>query len=270
MNWICWLRDHDWALPKDLWLRCKRCDAGPYDDVTLPEWWRNIQRFKISPKIKRVHTWFRSRPCWVKGHAWSPMSYICQRCGMTGEEVAERGEWTLPEWKKLWRPWLHDRFFVVPPAPNHWRYAVQAFNWRFGIERSTVYIRDEKYLLRYIAYLGPIGLRLHKFYRGDDDRASHTHPWPFITFPFKNYLEALYKEGTFIRWNSVTRFRFHYRPAHHEHVVSGPYDLTFKGAPIVWSDFKPFWTFVITGPIVQTWGFYPKPGKFVPWQEYKV
>ena len=273
MNWICWLTGHRWH---EFTLRtgdpiggpatyqhvmCARCRVAPYDDVTLHEWWLNLYRFTLSPKIKRVRTWLRSRPCWVKDHDWHPASDICRRCGMTGTEVAERGEWTLPEWKKLWRPWLHDRFFVVPPAPNHWRYAVQAFNWRFGIERSTVYIRGEKYLLRYIAYLGPIGLRLHKFYRGDDDRASHTHPWPFITFPFSDYVQRVFQEGAEIKaWNVVRRFRFHYRSADFEHIVIGPLKNMNVGS---------FWTFVITGPIVQTWGFYPKPGKFVPWQEYK-
>ena len=277
MNWICWLLDHDWVRDTNMsgrrYTYCHRCDAAPYDNVTIPERCRNCYRFTLFPKIKRVRTWFRSRPCWVKGHDWSPMSDICQRCGMTGTEAAERSEWTLPEWKKLWRPWLHDRFFVVPANPTHWRYAVQAFNWRFGIERSTVYIRDEKYLLRYIAYLGPIGLRLHKFYRGDDDRASHTHPWPFITFPFSTYRERRFKEGVEIPGpHYVDRFRFHYRPAAHEHIVVGRVKL-FEHTPGIlawWSDFRPFWTFVITGPIVQTWGFYPKPGKFVPWQEYKA
>ena len=276
MNWICWLLDHDWTKVRyggyTHNFSCSRCGRGAYDDTTLPGGVRNFYHFTLSPKIKRVHTWFRSRPCWVKGHAWSPMSDICQRCGMTGTEAAERSEWTLPEWKKLWRPWLHDRFFVVPPAPHHWRYAVQAFNWRFGLERSTVYIRGEKYLLRYIAYLGPIGLRLHKFYRGDDDRASHTHPWPFITFPFAPYRERRFEEGVeILEPFYVKAFRFHYRSATHEHIVVGgvkPFEHT-PGIICQAHDPRPFWTFVITGPIVQTWGFYPKPGKFVPWQEYK-
>ena len=270
MNWICWLIGHKWKLIFPIY--CQRCGHPPYDNTTLPDWWYIFYRFTLSPKIKRARTWFRSRPCWVKGHAWSPMSDICQRCGMTGTEAAERSEWTLPEWRKLWRPWLHDRFFVVPPAPNHWRYAVQAFNWRFGIERSTVYIRGEKYLLRYIAYLGPIGLRLHKFYRGDDDRASHTHPWPFITFPFATYRERRFKEGVEIPGPFyVKAFRFHYRPSTHEHIVVNRVKIDeYAGFAAYTSDLRPFWTFVITGPIVQTWGFYPKPGKFVPWQEYKA
>jgi hypothetical protein len=36
---------------------------------------------------------------------------------MTGIEDAERGEWMLPEWKKLWRAWLSDlprRIFGQP------------------------------------------------------------------------------------------------------------------------------------------------------------
>jgi hypothetical protein len=273
MKFLCWLIDHDWkhSIP----LRCARCRAEPYDDLTLPEWWLNVWRFRLAPIAKRVRVWFRSRPCWIKDHEWSPVAEHCLRCKQTGIDVAEQGEWTLPQWKKLWRPWLTDRFYIVKPYIQEQSiYAIQVFAWRFGLERSTIYIRGAKYMTRYIAYLGPIGLRLHQFFRGDDDRASHTHPWPFITFPFTSYVEQVYLEGAFVEERLVRAFRFHYRPADFEHIVKGPAwtndGMTYKGV-LLYSNVDPplFWTFVITGPKTDDWGFYPKPGKFVYWRDYK-
>src|SRR5580692_11012239 len=68
---------------------------------------------------------------------------------------------------------------------------------RWGFESSRVWgsYRDsaEPYLDRYILYFWPITLRLHRFWRGDDDRAPHDHPWWFITIPFTSYVEAVYE-----------------------------------------------------------------------------
>ncbi len=281
MNWLCWLFDHDWTFPAAASTKacCRRCDAEPYDDVTLPEVFRNT---RIVPRVKwfaaSVRLWLRSRKCWKPGHDWSPTSCYCQRCGLTGIQVSESPEWTLPEWKKLWRGWLHDRFHVVKPYLNDQvLYAVQTLGWRWGIEKSNLYIRGDHYMVRYIAYLGPIGLRLHKFMTGDDDSAPHTHPWAFITFPLHSYVEALYEKGAFKRFNVVKKFRFHYRPATHEHIVKGPMfsfggpDVYYRGAPLYSTapGFEPFWTIVIMGHKSNDWGFYPKPGKFVHWRDYK-
>jgi len=153
-------------------------------------------------------------------------------------------------------------------------WCVEIFGKRFGFERAPISINGEKYMTRYIMYLGWINLRLHQFFRGDDDRASHTHPWWFITFPFTNYSEAVYEKGMYVKTRVVKRFRFHYRAADHEHIVLGPcrvkvrfYGLhIFPGLPDMPG--KPFWTLVIAGSKVQTWGFYPEPGVFVPWWEF--
>lgn len=117
MNLLCWLIDHDWvnrtrSFPS-LAITCRRCGAAPYDDVTLPEWWLNVLRFRLRPFAKRARLWIKSRKCWKPGHDWSPTSERCQRCGMSGAEDAERGEWLLPEWKKLWLKWLQDRWFIL-------------------------------------------------------------------------------------------------------------------------------------------------------------
>lgn len=279
MKMLCWLKDHDWR-----WIgygsvrhaRCRRCADTAYENVTLPE---RIRALRIPGRIARLKAWIRSRPCWLHGHSWSNFSEVCTRCKRTGTDVAESSEWTLVEWKQLWRGWLYDRFHVVEQyLEDQSIYAVQVLGSRFGVERSTIYIASERYMTRYMLYLGMIGLRVHKFYRGDDDSAPHTHPWPFITFPFTSYVEALFDKGKYTGARVVKRFRFHYRPHDHEHIVLGPKRFTiryagteiFQTAPDLVKDFKPFWTFVITGrKSPEGWGFYPEPGKFVYWRDYK-
>jgi hypothetical protein len=128
---------------------------------------------------------------------------------------------------------------------------------RWGLDRSTVFVDGERYLDRWIVYLNGYTLRLHRFWRGDDDRASHTHPWWFVTFPLGGYLEKLFDEGRYTGHRFVEPWRFHFRPAHFEHYV-------VRGL-----DGVPWWTIVLTGPKNNTWGFYPEPGKFVNWKQWQ-
>lgn len=128
---------------------------------------------------------------------------------------------------------------------------------RWGLDRSTVYVSDERYLDRWIVYLNGYTLRLHRFWRGDDDRASHDHPWAwFVTFPLGMYVEKIFVQGNYIKHRFVVPWRFHYRPGDFEHYV-------VRGVKVPW------YTVVVTGPKRQGWGFYPEPGKFVPYKEWK-
>lgn len=129
----------------------------------------------------------------------------------------------------------------------------------FGFERSTIWIGVQKYMDRWIIYFGWGTLRLHKFYRGDDERASHTHPWRFWTFPLTDYLEAVYERGEFKRLNVVRAFRIHERPATYEHIVIGREGCIDK----------PFYTLVLSGERTNAWGFYPRPDEFIPWRDYR-
>ena len=133
--------------------------------------------------------------------------------------------------------------------PGDW--SIGSYN--LGLERSTVRLQGEPYLTRWIIYVGGRTLRLHKFHRGDDDRAFHDHPWPFWTFPLKTYSELV--PGLPYRASVVRGFRLHYRPAAYQHIVLG--------------DGCPFYTIVVTGKRENAWGFWPEPGKFVPWREWK-
>lgn len=139
-----------------------------------------------------------------------------------------------------------------------------------GFERSTVWIGLLKYLDRWIVYDGLGTLRLHRFWRGDDDRASHTHPWWFITFPLCGYMERTFDKGVPTGTRYVAPFRFHFRPANFEHIVLyGVRPRAMFGIVLHEIVRKPFWTLVITGNKTNAWGFYPKPGVFIPWREYK-
>jgi len=153
----------------------------------------------------------------------------------------------------------------------------------FGVERSRIMLEGGPYMDRYIAYIGGLTLRLHKFFRGDDNRAPHDHPWWFITFPFKSYTEKYWEHYRMKRyrghsvedlhddpygpwedvWTAHTRevksWRFHFRPANFRHIVIGRAD----------GKTTPFWTFVISGKLRKRWGFYPTPTTFIHWKEWK-
>lgn len=131
---------------------------------------------------------------------------------------------------------------------------------RFGVEVSPIYIDDQLYMKRWILYIGGATLRLHRFYRGDDDRAPHTHPWAFWTFPLTDYWEHVWDSdnGRYIGRSVVKAWKLHARPANYRHIVEGRADRKTG----------PFWTFCVTGRYQGSWGFYPTPDKFVPWREW--
>lgn len=146
---------------------------------------------------------------------------------------------------------FHDRVFDIGP-------------FRFGFSHHLIGIEGNPYMERWIFWFGLGTLRLHKFFRGDDERAPHDHPWPFITFPFKSYWEQVFEPEMKVSsvYNYVKAFRFHYRPAKYCHIV--------KMSPRQ----RPFWTFVISGRKTEGWGFWPYNGlrnkrEFVSWRKFK-
>jgi hypothetical protein len=128
--------------------------------------------------------------------------------------------------------------------------------YTLGLERTVVQVGGKPYLGRWMVYVAGYSIRLHKFYKGDDMRAPHDHPWPFITIPLcKEYWELVPTEYASCRkYNRVRGWRPHYRPAKYRHIVVDPD--------------RPFWTIVLTGRKTNDWGFYPRPTKFVPWREW--
>lgn len=114
-----------------------------------------------------------------------------------------------------------------------------------------------------IPWMGTFTLRLHTFYRGDDDSAPHDHPWWFVTFPLTTYTE----EVEDVDWSApgivakfrrtlrtVRAFRFHFRPATYRHIVQEPE--------------RPFHTIVVSGDRERKWGFWPTPTEFVPYNDW--
>ncbi|MEM7077455.1 MAG: hypothetical protein AAF513_02395 [Pseudomonadota bacterium] len=133
---------------------------------------------------------------------------------------------------------------------------MRTFNWvrqigthRFGITHDFVTEGDEVYLERWIMWFG-LTLRLHKFHKGDDDRAFHDHPWWFVTIPTRNYAERTPQQTHSI----VRAWRPHFRPAHYRHIVALLED-------------RPVWTLIITGPKVKEWGFW-EADRFIHHEEW--
>lgn len=160
-----------------------------------------------------------------------------------------------------------NRDWTLPGRCAHCGKRPNWFGMRFGIEKHRIQFNGNPYMDRYAICLGLIEIRLHKIWRGDDDRAPHDHPWWFITFPFASYIELLpspgskgYFEQDRDWWayavNLVKGWRFHFRPPGYKHILVGRAALND-------SIDAPFWTFVITGRKVSEWGFWRSPTTFV-------
>lgn len=177
---------------------------------------------------------------------------------------------------------------MTSPTPNRGKpehgfqqyrpFFIEIFGTRWGFEYSRVGRGSLPYLDRYILYAFGGTVRLHKFWRGDDDRAPHDHPWWFITFPFTSYYEKVpggwWYEGCGLAsprmyYKLVKAWRFHFRPAKYQHIVYGrePF-VDGKLGNIYRRDYRPFWTFVITGGKSNDWGFWPKPEVFVGYRDW--
>lgn len=145
---------------------------------------------------------------------------------------------------------------------------INAGSWKFGFEYAPIIHKDGgPYMTRWIVYLIWFNLRLHQFFRGDYDRASHNHPWWFITFPFTSYKELVYRKGQFVGSRVVRAWRFHWRPSDFEHIVKHALDVRKDS---IFGDIwvrrtKPFWTFVIAGRPNGVWGFWTPDGVFHPY-----
>lgn len=149
---------------------------------------------------------------------------------------------------------------------RRWFFSIR--DHRFGYEQDRVHIGGKPYLDRFVVHLGGPHIRLHRFWRGDDDRAVHDHPWDFWTFPLTTYVE---RTETFDRF--VKRFRWHFRPAEYRHYVIGPYRRNWWGdcyGPywMARNDKRPFWTIVLAKQKRNKWGFWPDPQTFIYWRDW--
>lgn len=122
------------------------------------------------------------------------------------------------------------------------------------------------YLRRWAVQAGLFSVRVHHFYRSDDERAFHDHPWWFVTLVLKGGYTDVSEYETSICSRCVTPdpdcYICHgetlkvetldhlgvgsvrYRPALHQHTVR--------------VDPGGVWTVIVTGPNRRTWGFWER------------
>jgi hypothetical protein len=108
------------------------------------------------------------------------------------------------------------------------------------------------YARRWVLNLGFASVRVHHWYRSDDKRAPHSHPWWFLAL----VLRGSYEDWSYPRTRQgapdlnskvvdrLGRGSIRYRPAHHIHSVSVP-----PGG---------CWTILVTGREKQLWGFWTR------------
>lgn len=100
---------------------------------------------------------------------------------------------------------------------------------------------------------------LHHFHRGDEDRELHNHPWYGLSW----ILVGGYREER-RRWapegeHVVTR---DVRPGQ----LNVLFPFTFHRVDLLDG---PCWTLFLTGPVVQSWGFWNRTtGRYLPWREF--
>lgn len=101
------------------------------------------------------------------------------------------------------------------------------------------------YMRRWVLSAGFFSLRVHHFYRSDDKRATHDHPFWFLTLILKGgYVDITYNERGEAQCQFMRPGRIALRPANHKHSV------------VVGQGYGGCWTFVLTGPSKRKWGFF--------------
>lgn len=111
---------------------------------------------------------------------------------------------------------------------------------------------DNPYLLR--CYVIPknrfFNVYLHRFWRSDDDRALHDHPWVNL---------SILVEGEYIE----------HTPRGQTHRKAGGWKLRRATSThrIALIDGKPCTTFFLTGPKIREWGFHCPKG-WIHWREF--
>ncbi len=121
---------------------------------------------------------------------------------------------------------------------SYFDWTIRLGKHRFGFSHDLVLENSDPYLERWIFWCG-ISLRLHKFHKGDDDRAFHDHPWWFITIPLRKYRELTPKNPP----KEIKAYRLYFRGSGHRHIVR-------------LISTKPVWTLILAGRKTRDWGFW--------------
>lgn len=160
----------------------------------------------------------------------------------------------LADGYRLWRAHVTTEE-SHPPGRRFWRFVIR--------DRDS----DAPYLTRWsLKLLRGWILRLHVIDRPDSTRCVHDHPWPFWTFClWGGYAETIEEDSVrdvegirtvvVVRREHHVRPRtLHYRPAAFRHTITA----LPRGRAI---------TLVLTGPRIQSWGFYTTRG-FRPYWDF--
>lgn len=166
---------------------------------------------------------------------------------------------------------------------THGKFAGKSTIW--GLSTARVY------MVRYFVGL----FRVHIMHRGDAGRHCHDHPWWFLTFPLRSYIEEVMVETgdpekpVRTHFNRVKAWRLHYRPAFHAHRIYGP--SVYPHLPLEFEPYKPgmsldeidamyktlnyperkrkITTLVLRGRVKHAWGFYhPDTADWTPNELY--
>lgn len=126
------------------------------------------------------------------------------------------------------------------PAPRAIYKKIEPFQFRM---REPLGDRACPYAFRWVLNLGLVSFRVHQWYRSDDKRYFHDHPWHFVTLVLRGGYTDVSPEGK----DALTRGSIRFRRATWRHYV----DIPEHGAL----------TFLITSAKVREWGFWVA-GKF--------
>lgn len=124
-----------------------------------------------------------------------------------------------------------------------------------GIDGST-------FLERYVLLTrGPKrgNVYLHRFLRGDEDRELHNHPWYGLSLilvgGYREERRCWTPEGERVETRDVRPGALNFISPHTFHRVE--------------LNQGPCWTLFITGPVVQSWGFWDRStGEYTPWRRF--
>jgi hypothetical protein len=128
---------------------------------------------------------------------------------------------------------------------------------------DKIHENDEPYLLRlHIKRCGKLrGLYLHHFYKSDEDRDLHNHPWENSA---SLIICGSYEEERINRNNPGVRIRKLFKPGMINNISADDFHkVTLKKTPV--------WTLFTTKKQCQTWGFWSeKEQRFIPYSDYLV
>ena len=97
---------------------------------------------------------------------------------------------------------------------------------------------DDPYMQRWCWITRRFSIRVHRWFRGDDDRHFHDHDWNFVCWVLKGSEQDISPEGIDLLTPGSLRFR----KAEYAHIVKT------DGC----------WTLVITGAKIRKFGFWVK------------